>query len=137
MLEPFSRFEGLTVPPVWVNLDSMQLIIDVPEKLGQQLEGEREHLPEILQLGLCRRWSNANSLWREVLTFLARGPKPGEIVQFHASEAATGRMQELLDRNRENILTAEEEAELDEMCHLDRLISSLKAEAWRHVDVAG
>ena len=52
-------FDGLTVSPEWVNLGSMQLIIDVPEKLAQQWEGQRELLAEILQLGLCRRWSNA------------------------------------------------------------------------------
>ena len=111
----------------------MQLTIDIPEKLAQQLEPQREHIAEILQLGLCRRWSSSNSLWREVLAFLARGPRPTEIIEFHASEAAAARAQELLEKSKEGVLTAEEEAELDEMCHLDRLISSLKAEAWRHV----
>lgn len=37
-------------------------------------------------------------------------------------------MRELLDRNREGSLTGEEEAELDEMCELDRFISLIKAE---------
>jgi hypothetical protein len=111
----------------------MQVTIEIPDKLARQLEPEREHLAEIIQLGLCRRWSNANSLWREIVAFLARGPQPGEIVEFHASEASAERLRELLDKNREGVLSAEEEAELDEMCHLDHLVTALKAEAWRHV----
>lgn len=111
----------------------MQLTIEIPETLARQLEPEREHLAEIIQLGLCRRWSNANGLWREIVAFLARGPKPGEIVSFHASEAVAERMRELLDKNEEGLLEAPETAELDEMCHLDHLVTALKAEAWRHL----
>jgi len=69
----------------------MQVIIDIPDDLAKQLEPEREHLAEILRLGLCRRWSNANTLWREIVSFVGRGPKPAEIVQFQASEAAQER----------------------------------------------
>jgi hypothetical protein len=111
----------------------MQVAIEVPDKLAQQLEPEREHLAEIIQLGLCRRWSNANSLWHEIVAFLACEPKPSEIVEFHASEASAERLRELLDKNKTGPLSAEEEAELDEMCHLDQLVTALKAEAWRHV----
>ena len=111
----------------------MQVIIDVPEKLARQLEGQREHLAEILELGLSRRWSNTNSLWREVLAFLARGPKPDEIVEFHASDRATQRMQELLEKSKEHSITAEEEAELDGIEWVNHLFALIKARAWKHV----
>jgi hypothetical protein len=111
----------------------MQMTIEIPDSLGRQLEPERDHLVEIIQLGLCRRWSGVNSLWRELVAFLAQGPKPTEIVSFHASEASSERLRNLLEKNKEGALTAEQEAELDEMCHLDRLVTALKAEAWRYI----
>jgi|SRR6266581_520067 hypothetical protein len=111
----------------------MQLTIEVPDDLVSKLEPEREHLDEILRLGLYRRWSSANSLWREIVSFVARGPKPEEIVEFHASETAQARMRELLDRNREGTLSEAEKTELDEMRHLDHLVTSIKAAAWQHL----
>lgn len=114
----------------------MQLTIEVSETLARQIEPEREHLAEIIQLGLCRRWSNANSLWHEIVAFLARGPKPEEIVEFHASETRAERLRELLEKNQAGKLDASEEAELDEMCHLESLVTALKAEAWRHMRAA-
>jgi len=111
----------------------VQLTIEVPDDLVRKLEPEREHLDEILRLGLYRRWSNANSLWREIVSFVARGPKPEEIVEFHASEAAQARLRELLDRSKEGTLTEAERSELDEMRHLDHLVTSIKAAAWQHL----
>src|SRR5438105_10325119 len=111
----------------------MQLTIDVPDELARKLEPERDHLDEILRLGMYRRWSSANSLWREIVSFVARGPRPEEIVEFHASEAAQARLRELLYRNKEGTLTEAEENELEEMRHLDHLITSIKSAAWQHL----
>lgn len=111
----------------------MRLTIEVSDDLLSKLEPEREHLDEILRLGLYRRWSSANSLWREIVSFLARGPKPQEIVEFHASEAAQARMGDLLNRSKQETLTDAEKTELDEMRHLDHLVTSIKAAAWQHL----
>ena len=111
----------------------MQFTIDLPDDLARKLEPEREHLDEILRLGMYRRWSSANNLWREIVSFVARGPRPQEIVEFHASEASQARLRELLDRNKEGALTDGEKTELDEMRHLDHLVTSIKAAAWQHL----
>lgn len=111
----------------------MQLTIEVNDDLAHKLEPEREHLDEILRLGLYRRWSTANTLWGEIVAFVARGPKSEEIVNFHASETSQARLRELLDKNRETSLTEAEKAELDEMLHLDHLVTSIKAAAWQHL----
>jgi len=111
----------------------MRLTIEVPDELAQQLEPERERLDEILRLGMYRRWSSANSLWREIVSFVARGPKPQEIVEFHASETSQARMSELLGRSKEQTFSEAERAELDEMLHLDHLVTSIKAAAWQHL----
>jgi hypothetical protein len=53
----------------------VQLAIDISEKLAQQVQPEREHLEEILQLGLQQRRSQVSGLKSEFLAFLARGPQ--------------------------------------------------------------
>lgn len=106
----------------------MQLTIEIPDELAKQLESEREHVAEIIARGLRRTWSGTSGLRREVVSFLARRPAVEELINFRPSEQATARAQELLRRNQEGGLTPEEEAELDEMCELDRFISLIKAE---------
>src|SRR5438067_1627421 len=111
----------------------MRLTIEIPDELGRKLEPEREHLDEILRLGMYRRWSSANSLWREIVSFVAHGPKAEKIVEFHASETAQARLRDLLDRSKEGTLMEAEKNELDEMRHLDHLVSSIKAAAWQNL----
>jgi hypothetical protein len=90
----------------------MQLTIEIPERLGQRLEPEHRHLAEILELGLrLRQWANESALAQEVIGFLARGPRPEEIVSFRPSEAAVERSRELRRRNNEGSLTRTQRAQ--------------------------
>jgi hypothetical protein len=52
----------------------MRLTIDIPEKLADQLEPEREHVAEIIARGLRRSWTGNSILRREVISFLAGQP---------------------------------------------------------------
>ena len=110
------------------SLRVMRLTIEIPDQLARQLEPERERLAEIIARGLRRTWSRGSSLRREVISFLARRPAADEIIEFRPSEQVAARAQELLRRNQEGGLTPEEEAELDEMCEVDRFVSLIKAE---------
>jgi hypothetical protein len=106
----------------------MQVTIEIPEQLAEQLDHQREHLAEIIARGLRRSWSGSSSLRREVIAFLAGRPTEDEIIQFRPSAGAVERGRELLHRNQEDALSAEEEAELGEMCEMDRFVSLIKAE---------
>jgi hypothetical protein len=106
----------------------MQLTIEIPDQLARKLEPEREHLAEIIARGLHRTWSAGSALRREVISFLAHQPSGEEIIAFRPSEQAAERVEELLARNRDGALTPTEEAELDEICELDRFVALLKAE---------
>ena len=106
----------------------MQLTIEIPDQLARQLEPERERLAEIIARGLRRTWSARSELRREVISFLARQPSGDDIIAFRPSEPASARAQELLGRDRDGALTPTEEAELDEMCELDRFVALIKAE---------
>jgi hypothetical protein len=106
----------------------MQLTIEIPDQLAKQLEPERGRVAEIIARGLRHTWSAGSAIRREVISFLAQRPSGDEIIAFRPSEGAAARAQELLDRNREGTLTPNEEAELDEMCELDRFVALLKTE---------
>ena len=110
----------------------MQMTIEIPDELARKLKPEIERLDEVIARGLHKPWSEASGLRREVISFLGRGPKPEAILAFRPSEATVERSRELLRRNQEGALSAMEEAELDEMAELDRLVSLIKAEALQH-----
>ena len=106
----------------------MRMTIEIPDQLARQLEPERERLADIITRGLRRSWSAGSALRREVISFLAQRPTAEEIIAFQPSEAAAERAQDLLRRNAEGELSLAEEAELDEMCEVDRYVSLIKAE---------
>ena len=112
----------------------MQMTIEIPDELALQLEPERNRLTEIIrrglgQLGLTGHGLSSCALVDEVLDFLARGPQPEEIVAFHPSEKSVERIRELLDKNREHVLTPDEESEMDHIQSLNHLFSLLKIHA--------
>ena len=111
----------------------MQLTIDISDKLARQVQPEREHLEEILQLGLQQRRAQVSGLRREFLAFLARGPQPNQIVDYQPSPAAVQRMRELLQRNREGSLSPEDEAEMDDIAEADHVVTQVKAQARLHL----
>jgi len=79
----------------------VQLTIDISDKLARQVQPEREHVEEILQLGLQLHRAQVSGLRREFLAFLARGPQSNEIIAFQPSPAAVQRVRDLLQRNKE------------------------------------
>lgn len=111
----------------------MQLTIEIPDGLARRLAPEQDRLAELLESGLrLRDWVGASSLAQEVVSFLARGPRPQEIIEFRPSDTAVERSRELLRRNAAGQLTPAEEAEMEEMALLDHLVTLIKAKAWQH-----
>ena len=109
----------------------MQVTIEIPDKLAQQLGPGRERLAEIIARGLRRSWAGTSGLRREVIAFLARRPTAEEILEFRPSATLVERSRDLLDRKQEGVLTPEEEAELEEMAEVDRFVSLIKTEVLR------
>jgi hypothetical protein len=112
----------------------MQITIEIPDDLAQQLEPEREHLVEVLRRGLSQSRSlpiaaGNCALAEEILVFLARGPHPKEIVAFRPSQKSVDRIRELLEKNRQRTLTTEEEVEMDYIESVNNLYALIKAHA--------
>jgi len=65
----------------------------------------------------------------ELISFLAATPTTEEIVAYKPPDRLQTRMSELLTKNRNDQLTAEEAIELDEFLRMNRFMSRLQAEA--------
>ena len=75
-------------------------------------------------------------LFDEILDFLTSVAAPEQIVAFQPSEALQARASSLLDRQRNNALTKEEFAELEEIARLNHFMSMLKVRAHKKLSRA-
>ncbi len=71
----------------------------------------------------------SDTLFDEVLDFLASTPTPERIINFHASEALQQRASYLLERNRNHEMTDAERTELDNFLEIDYFVTMLKFRA--------
>jgi hypothetical protein len=65
-------------------------------------------------------------IYREIYRFLASGPTDEQILAFHPPEATSDRLRELVTRARADVLTPEEQIELDEFEQVEHLVRMLK-----------
>ena len=65
----------------------------------------------------------------EVYEFLVAGPSRQAIIDFRPSTESQTRISELLHRNKEESLTPDEEAELDEFLKVEQFVQMLKIKA--------
>ncbi len=67
------------------------------------------------------------SIFDEIAEFLATSPSRDAILDYHPSPAIQRRASQLLEKNREGILTDQDRRELDEFLHAESLFRRLKA----------
>ena len=68
-------------------------------------------------------------IWNEVDELLTSTPTPEQLLAFRPSPATQERLHYLLDANRRGILTADEEAELNETLAVENFMRRLKVRA--------
>jgi hypothetical protein len=99
------------------------ITLELPDNLATQIEAIRGQLPSLLATvvgaSTAKKISQTSAaaaihpVYREMLDFLATSPSPRQIIEFKISEASQERLEELLEKNREEGVTEEEAAELD------------------------
>jgi hypothetical protein len=107
----------------------VEITIEVPESLAEQLASVRDRLPEVLARGLGQLSSVPNEVYRYILEFLASNPSPEAILHFKPTPQMQERISELLEKNRTGQLTRAESAELDEYERIEHCIRMLKIQA--------
>jgi hypothetical protein len=73
----------------------------------------------------------------ELTDFLASSPTPQQIIAFRPSDSLQAHASELLQKNREDRLTAQEKAEMEEFMRMEHFMTLLKAKARLKLDNQG
>ena len=77
-----------------------------------------------------------DTLFEEIIDFLAAAPSVDDILSFQPSETLKQRSHYLMEQNRQGRLTAEERAELDEFLHMNHFVNMLKIRARQKREMA-
>jgi hypothetical protein len=122
-----------------------QITIDIPDDLAQRLAPYQSQFSDLFTRLIATTLLNqqplepsipasnlldTSSTYQEILDFLISQPTSNQIIGFKVSEASQSRLQTLLQKNREAILTPAESAELDLYEQLDTLMGLLKVHAY-------
>jgi len=72
----------------------------------------------------------------ELVDFIASGTTPEALIDFRPSDVVQTRVLDLLQRQREGILSSEEASELDDFVQLEHLMIMAKAQARQRLQIA-
>jgi hypothetical protein len=73
--------------------------------------------------------SAASTVYLEIVDFIAGGTTPESVIHFRPSESSQRVVSELLQRNADGLLSAEEQGELDHFVELEHILRMAKARA--------
>jgi hypothetical protein len=110
----------------------MQITVDISDEMMKQLEPLRDELPQILALGLQQMQANPTegfSGLKDILEFLAQLPSPQEILALKLSDKLQAEVEGLLEKNREEGLTAGEQRLWQQYEFVEHLVRMAKARA--------
>jgi hypothetical protein len=108
----------------------MQIILEVPDRLGEKLQRLGDRLPETLDRLLQDIPTTETISYqddRQIVELLASQPSPEAILSIRPTPALQARMSELLERNKSGSLSRNEEAELDRYLLLEHWVGLAKA----------
>lgn len=122
----------------------VELKVRISDQLAAQLAPIHDRLPVLLEqiaqtltpdtlvatMSLhMSQTASTSPAYAEVLDFLVTSPSPQAILDFKVSETTQARLGDLLEKNREDVLTELEQAELDAFEQIEHVVVLLKARA--------
>jgi hypothetical protein len=116
----------------------MQIILEVPDRLGEKLHALGDRLPQALDRALQELTpleTIPNLDDRQIVELLASQPSPEVILAILPTPALQARMSELLDRNKSATLSQSEAVELDRYLLLEHWVRLAKAHAYKHLSI--
>jgi hypothetical protein len=79
---------------------------------------------------------NVTQSYDEIVDFIASGTTPQSVVAFRPTQAAMQRVEELLAKNRDGVISPGERVELDDYLMLEHLLILAKARARKKLQLA-
>jgi hypothetical protein len=117
----------------------MQIILEVPDVLGEKLQQLGDRLPEALDRALRELTPEETIPYQDelqIVELLASQPSPEVILAIRPTPALQARMSELLERNKSGTLSQSEEVELDRYLLLEHWVRLAKAHAYKRLQAA-
>ena len=115
------------------------ITIEIPDNLAAQFQIAPAALPALIREAIASKLARlspqsadsapASPIYQEIIDLLTVGPTAEQILAFKISDSAQQRLEELLDKNREEEMTAEESAELKTYARLSEYLTKMKARA--------
>jgi hypothetical protein len=117
----------------------LAITMEVPDDLARRLSPISAWLPTVLELSLVGFKTAAVQTAWEIIAFLATGPSPQEVIDFHVSDRAQQRLRRLLALEAAGQLSSDEQVEIEEMERTEHIMIMLKGRirnimAHEHVD---
>ena len=107
----------------------VEMTMRVPDDLAPKLRRMDKWLPTVLELSLAGFRTPAVQTVSELIGFLSKGPAPKRVALYKISERSQQRLRRLLALNQSGLLSAEEQAELEELETLEHIVTVLKIRA--------
>lgn len=104
------------------------LTIEIPDELMAQLSPVQDQLPDLLRRCL-QPLALPAQVYRYVLDFLTSQPTNEQIAAFRPTEEMQARLTYLVDKEKNDALSQEEQQELDEYAQIEHLIVMFKSGA--------
>jgi hypothetical protein len=115
---------------------TIEITIQIPDALGQQLQQVRDRLPEVLERGLRDVLADSSDSFPDehtIMALLTSQPSPEQVLALHPSPEFQARASELLDRSKRGDLAAQERTELDRYLLIEHLVRLAKANAYKRL----
>jgi hypothetical protein len=113
----------------------MEVTIQIPNTLEQQVKRMQDRLPEALERGLQMILEEEPRPTAQdeqtILEILTSQPTPEQVLAISPSPILQARFSELLQRSKQGALSREEERELDRYSMLEHLVRLAKTHAYK------
>jgi hypothetical protein len=119
-----------------INSQKMQITIEVPDRLGEQLQQLGDRLPEVFDRALQELTAAETTAYQDdhqIIELLVSQPSPEVILAIRPTPTLQARMSELLEQNKSGTLTRPEEVELDRYLLLEHWVRLAKAHAYKNL----
>src|SRR5438067_2850759 len=118
----------------------MEITIQVPDALGQQLQRYQGRLAEMLERGFREVAAEDAPTFEDVsaiVEVLASQPSPDQVLALRPSPTLQARVTALLDQSKGGALSPQEELELERYLLVEHLVRLAKAHAYQQRPTQG
>ena len=105
------------------------ITIDVPDHVVHLIKEVGEQLPLIIEMGMSRLAPVSTQAYMEAVSLFAQNPTPELLTAFRFSSAVEDRIDDLLERNEDGLLSQAEQVELERLSHLEGQLQLVKTKA--------